>query len=51
MKLETSQLSIVGAVPRSCDAKTEKEVCSLIEAGFEYVTEFESARIFGRRKL
>ncbi len=31
-------------------AKTEKEVCSLIEAGFEYVTEFEGARIFRKRK-
>jgi len=32
-------------------AKTEKEVCSLIEAGFEYVTELEGARIFRKRKL
>ena len=32
-------------------AKTEKKVCSLIEAGFEYVTEFEGARIFRKRKL
>jgi len=25
---------------------TEKEICGLIEAGFEYVTEFEGAKIF-----
>ena len=40
---ETSYISKV--------AKTEKEVCSLIEAGFEYVTEFEGAKIFRKRKL
>jgi hypothetical protein len=27
-------------------AKTEKEVCSLIEEGVEYITEFEGSRIF-----
>ena len=32
-------------------AKTEKDICALIEAGFEYVTEFEGARIFRKRKL
>jgi len=32
-------------------ARTEKEVCRLIEAGFEYVTEFEGAKIFKKRKL
>ena len=32
-------------------AKTEKEICGLIEAGFEYVTEFEGAKIFKKRKL
>jgi integrase len=32
-------------------AKTEKEICALIEAGFEYVTEFEAAKIFRKRKL
>jgi hypothetical protein len=32
-------------------AKSEKEICSLIEAGFEYVTDFEGAKIFGKRKL
>lgn len=32
-------------------AKTEKEICSLIEAVFEYVTEFEGAKIFRKRKL
>jgi len=31
-------------------AKTEKEICSLIEAGFEYVTEFQDAKIFKKRK-
>src|SRR4030067_2776013 len=29
-------------------AKTEKEICSLIEAGFEYVTESEGSKIFRR---
>ena len=32
-------------------AKTEKDICNLIEAGFEYVTEFEGAKIFRKRKL
>jgi hypothetical protein len=32
-------------------AKTEKDVSSLVEAGFEYVTEFEGAKIFRKRKL
>ena len=32
-------------------AKTEKEICSLIEAGFEYVIEFEGTKIFRKRKL
>ena len=32
-------------------AKTEKEICSLIGAGFDYVTEFEGAKIFRKRKL
>jgi integrase len=32
-------------------AKTEKEICSLIEAGFEYVTEFQETKIFRKRKL
>jgi hypothetical protein len=27
-------------------AKTEKEICSLEEAGFEYVTKFDGAKIF-----
>ena len=40
---ETSYISKV--------AKTEKEICSLIEAGFEYVTEFEGSKIFKKRKL
>jgi len=31
-------------------AKTEKEICSLIDAGFEYVTEFQGAKIFKKRK-
>jgi len=29
----------------------EKEICSLVEAGFEYVTEFQGAKIFRKRKL
>lgn len=32
-------------------AKTEKEICALIESGFEYVTEFDGAKIFKKRKL
>ncbi|HSV48929.1 MAG TPA: site-specific integrase [Candidatus Acidoferrales bacterium] len=40
---ETSYISKV--------AKNEKEICSLIEAGFEYVTEFEGSKIFRKRKL
>jgi integrase len=40
---ETSYISKV--------AKTEKEICSLVEAGFEYVTEFQGAKIFRKRKL
>jgi hypothetical protein len=31
-------------------AKTEKDVCNLIETGFEYVTDFEGAKIFKKRK-
>ena len=32
-------------------AKSEKEICSLIEAGFEYVTDFEGAKIFRKAKM
>jgi len=32
-------------------AKTEKDICFLVEQGFEYVTEFEGAKIFRKRKL
>jgi hypothetical protein len=32
-------------------AKSQKEICSLIEAGFDYVTEFEGAKIFRKPKL
>ncbi|HKM60384.1 MAG TPA: hypothetical protein VJY36_05875 [Candidatus Bathyarchaeia archaeon] len=32
-------------------AKTENEICRLVEAGFEYVTEFEGSKIFRKRKL
>jgi integrase len=31
-------------------AKTPGEICALIEAGFEYVTEFESLKFFRKRK-
>jgi hypothetical protein len=31
-------------------AKTEQEICTLIEAGFEYVTEFQGSKIFKKRK-
>ena len=31
-------------------AKTEKEICRLIDAGFEYVTDFEGAKIFRKRE-
>jgi len=30
--------------------KTVKEACQLIEAGFEYVTEMESVKLFRKRK-
>jgi len=32
-------------------AKTEKEICKLVEEGFEYVTDFEGAKVFRKRKL
>jgi integrase len=32
-------------------ARTEKQICQLIESGFEYVTDFEGAKIFRKRKL
>ena len=32
-------------------AKTEKDICFLIEQGFEYVTKFQGAKIFRKRKL
>ncbi len=32
-------------------ARTEKEICSLVEAGFERVGDFEGAWIFRKRKL
>ena len=31
-------------------AKSEQEICSLIEAGFEYITEFNGAKIFKKRE-
>ena len=31
-------------------AKSEKEIAQLIEAGFEYVTDFEGAKFFRKRK-
>ena len=31
-------------------AKTEKDVCALVEAGFEFVTDFQGAKIFRKRK-
>jgi hypothetical protein len=31
-------------------AKTEIEICSLIDAGFEYVCEFEGHKIFKKKK-
>jgi hypothetical protein len=31
-------------------AKTEAEICSLIEAGFGYVCEFEGHKIFKKKK-
>ena len=31
-------------------AKTLKEACELVEAGFEYVTDMESGKIFRKRK-
>ena len=35
----------------SKDAKNEKEIYSLVEAGFEYVTEIEGIKIFRKRIL
>jgi hypothetical protein len=32
-------------------AKSEKEICSLVEAGFEYVTEFEDTKYSGIQTL
>jgi len=31
-------------------AKTLKEACELVEAGFEYVTDMDYAKIFRKRK-
>lgn len=31
-------------------AKTESEICSLIEAGFEYVCDFNDSKVFRKRK-
>jgi len=31
-------------------AKTEKDICALVEAGFEFVTDFQEAKIFRKRK-
>jgi hypothetical protein len=31
-------------------AKTEQEICSCIESGFEYVCDFQDAKIFRKRK-
>ena len=31
-------------------AKTEAEICSLFEAGFEYITDFEGSKMFRKRK-
>jgi len=30
--------------------ETPKEACGLVEAGFEYVTEIDGAKIFRKRK-
>jgi len=32
-------------------AKTQKQICTLIEAGFEYITDFEDAKIFRTPKI
>jgi hypothetical protein len=31
-------------------AKTEKDVCGLVEAGFDYVCDFDGVKIFGKSK-
>ena len=31
-------------------AKTQADICALVEAGFEYVCEFNSYKIFRKRK-
>jgi hypothetical protein len=46
----------VACYPKSNDnyvskvAKTEQEICMCIESGFEYVCDFEDAKIFRKRK-
>jgi hypothetical protein len=32
-------------------AKTEREICVLVDAGFEYVTDFEGVKIFRKPKI
>ena len=32
-------------------AKTQREICTLVDAGFEYVTDFEGAKIFRKPKI
>jgi hypothetical protein len=31
-------------------AKTEKDICALVDAGFEYVCDYNSDKIFRKRK-
>jgi hypothetical protein len=31
-------------------AKTERDACALIETGFEYICDFEEAKLFRKRK-
>ena len=32
-------------------ARTKKEICCLVEAGYEYITEFEDKKIFRKPKI
>ncbi len=31
-------------------AKTEVDACALVDAGFDYVCDFDNSKIFGKRK-
>jgi hypothetical protein len=39
-----------GSLPSKGGNQTEKDICELVNAGFEYVTDFEGAKIFRKTK-